>query len=103
MGPSARKVKPLSLLASARATSRSKVTRVSLMDTGVGSRLVRAKKSFKQNRSAATHEALVRAARKVFEEKGFEAAQTPDIAAAAGVSTGAFYRYFEDKKQVFLE
>jgi AcrR family transcriptional regulator len=65
--------------------------------------LVRATKSFKQHRSAATHEALVRAARKVFEEKGFEATQTPDIAAAAGVSTGAFYRYFKDKKQVFLE
>jgi AcrR family transcriptional regulator len=65
--------------------------------------LVRATKSFKQHRSAATHEALVRAAREVFEEKGFDAAQTPDIAAAAGVSTGAFYRYFKDKKQVFLE
>jgi AcrR family transcriptional regulator len=68
-----------------------------------GSLLVRAKKSFKQPRSAATHEALVRAARAVFEAKGFDAAQTPDIAAAAGVSTGAFYRYFKDKKQVFLE
>ncbi len=65
--------------------------------------LVRATKSFKQHRSAATHEALVRAAREVFEEKGFEAAQTPDIAARAGLSTGAFYRYFKDKKQVFME
>jgi AcrR family transcriptional regulator len=65
--------------------------------------LVRKEKSFKQNRSAATHEALVRAARVVFEEKGFEGAQTHEIAATAGVSTGAFYRYFEDKHEVFLD
>jgi AcrR family transcriptional regulator len=65
--------------------------------------LARKEKSFKQDRSAATHEALLRAARDVFAEKGYEKTQTPDIAAAAGMSTGAFYRYFEDKRQVFLE
>jgi AcrR family transcriptional regulator len=65
--------------------------------------LARAPKSWKQPRSKVTHEALVRAAREVFEEKGYDAAQTPDIAKAAGVSTGAFYRYFKDKKAVFLE
>ena len=65
--------------------------------------LAPAPKSWKQSRSRDTHEALVRAAREVFAEKGYDAAQTPDIAAAAGVSTGAFYRYFKDKKQVFLE
>ncbi len=65
--------------------------------------LVRTTRSFKQRRAAATYEALLRAAAKVFAEQGYEGAQTPDIAAAAGVSTGAFYRYFTDKKQVFLE
>jgi len=65
--------------------------------------LQKKEKRFKQDRSAATHEALVRAAREVFEAKGFEGAQTPEIAATAGVSTGAFYRYFEDKQEVFLE
>jgi len=34
---------------------------------------------------------------------GFDAAQTPDIAARAGVSVGTFYRYFDDKRQVFIE
>jgi AcrR family transcriptional regulator len=60
-------------------------------------------KRFKQNRSAATHEALLRAARVVFEDKGYEGAQSHEIAKVAGVSTGAFYRYFDDKQEVFLE
>ena len=60
-------------------------------------------REFKQRRSAATYEALLRAAARVFARKGFEAAQTPEIAADAGVSTGAFYRYFDDKRAVFVE
>ena len=39
----------------------------------------------------------------MFARKGFDAAQTPEIAAEAGVSTGAFYRYFTDKREVFVE
>jgi AcrR family transcriptional regulator len=58
---------------------------------------------FKQRRSAATYEALLEAAARVFAERGFDDAQTPEIAAEAGVSTGAFYRYFTDKRQIFLE
>jgi AcrR family transcriptional regulator len=60
-------------------------------------------REFKQRRSAATYEALMRAAARVFARRGFEAAQTPEIAAEAGVSTGAFYRYFADKRAVFVE
>ena len=60
-------------------------------------------REFKQRRAAATYEALVAAAARVFGRKGFEAAQTPEIAAEAGVSTGAFYRYFTDKRAVFVE
>lgn len=58
---------------------------------------------FKQERAKKTHEALIRAAAKVFADRGFEGAQTPDIAAAAGVSTGALYRYFKDKRALFIE
>jgi AcrR family transcriptional regulator len=65
--------------------------------------LARAPREFKQKRAAATYEALLKAAARVFAEAGFDDAQTPDIAAAAGVSTGAFYRYFTDKRQIFLE
>jgi AcrR family transcriptional regulator len=60
-------------------------------------------REFKQRRAAATYEALVAAAARVFARRGFEAAQTPEIAAEAGVSTGAFYRYFTDKRAVFVE
>ena len=62
-----------------------------------------APREFKQRRSAATYEALLAAAARVFARRGFEAAQTPEIAAEAGMSTGAFYRYFTDKRAVFIE
>jgi AcrR family transcriptional regulator len=62
-----------------------------------------AHREFKQRRSAATYESLLQAAARVFAKKGFDATQTPDIAAEAGVSTGAFYRYFTDKREVFVE
>lgn len=58
---------------------------------------------FKQPRSEATYEALIAAATKLFAARGFDATQTPEIAAAAGVSTGALYRYFSDKRQLFIE
>jgi len=62
-----------------------------------------AEPAIKQERAKKTREALVRAGAKVFAEKGFDGAQTPDIAAAAGVSTGALYRYFKDKRALFIE
>ena len=60
-------------------------------------------REFKQARSERTYEALLTAAAKLFAERGYDATQTPDIAKAAGVATGAFYRYFDDKNQTFLE
>lgn len=60
-------------------------------------------REFKQKRAAATFDALVAAAARVFARRGFEAAQTPEIAAEAGVSVGALYRYFKDKRAVFVE
>lgn len=62
-----------------------------------------APREFKQRRSAATYESLLAAAARVFARLGFDAAQTPEIAAEAGVSTGAFYRYFTDKRAAFIE
>lgn len=60
-------------------------------------------RQFSQARARKTYEALVEAAMRVFAERGFDATQTPDIAAAAGVSVGSFYRYFTDKKEIYLE
>ena len=36
-------------------------------------------------------------------EKGYHNISTPDIAKAAGVSTGIIYQYFTDKKEIFIE
>jgi AcrR family transcriptional regulator len=58
---------------------------------------------FTQERARKTFEALIEAAAAAFLEAGYDATGTPDIAERAGVSVGTFYRYFEDKKQAYLE
>ena len=60
-------------------------------------------RTFEQARARATYEALLDSARDVFSRHGFDDAQTPDIARAAKVSVGTFYRYFRDKRQIFVE
>lgn len=62
-----------------------------------------AERRFPQARARATYQAIVEAARAVFAERGYDAAQTPEIAARAGVSVGTFYRYFVDKRQALVE
>lgn len=59
--------------------------------------------AFPQERARRTYEALIAAATKAFAEDGYDATGTPDIARRAEVSVGTFYRYFDDKKQVFVE
>jgi AcrR family transcriptional regulator len=58
---------------------------------------------FTQERARKTYEGLVTAAAECFLNAGYDATGTPDVAARAGVSVGTFYRYFDDKKQVYLE
>src|SRR4051812_32420004 len=58
---------------------------------------------FPQERARRTYEALITAATKAFTAEGYDATGTPDIARRARVSVGTFYRYFDDKKQVFVE
>ena len=45
--------------------------------------------------------ALLRSARKVFEERGYHRARIADIASGAGLSVGAFYKHFESKADLF--
>lgn len=54
-------------------------------------------------RGRRTRRALVRAARKVFEAKGFLDTRVSDIADEAEVAYGTFYTYFDSKEQVFSE
>ena len=50
------------------------------------------------DRSAATRASLVQAARLLFAEHGFGGVGTETIVAAAGVTRGALYHQFADKK-----
>lgn len=52
-------------------------------------------------RSAATRDALVAAARPLFAEHGYAAVSTDQIAKAAGVTRGALYHQFAGKEELF--
>ena len=52
-------------------------------------------------RSAATQNALISAARALWGERGYAEVGTPEIAAAAGVTRGAMYHQYPDKAALF--
>jgi AcrR family transcriptional regulator len=54
-----------------------------------------------EQRSRATREALLSAARTLFAERGYAAVSTEEIVRAAGVTRGALYHQFRDKEQLF--
>jgi AcrR family transcriptional regulator len=58
---------------------------------------------FRQERSRRSYQALLDAAAELFAQHGYDAVGTPEIAQRAGVSVGTFYRYFDDKHEVYLE
>ena len=49
-----------------------------------------------------TRSSLVRAAAKLFSERGLEGASIDEIAEAAGYTKGAFYANFGSKEELFL-
>jgi AcrR family transcriptional regulator len=50
-----------------------------------------------------TEASILAAAVAVFSERGYAAATVADIVQGCGISRGAFYLYFQDKKDVFRE
>lgn len=57
----------------------------------------------KQMRGVETRNAILDAAAALFAEQGYDPTTTHQIAAQAGVSVGALYRYFADKEAVLVE
>jgi AcrR family transcriptional regulator len=55
------------------------------------------------DRGQKTREALVIAARKVLEQRGFPATRVADITRLARVAHGTFYTYFDSKEDVFRD
>lgn len=53
-------------------------------------------------RSAATKGALLSAARRLWGERGYAGASTPEIAEAAGVTRGAMYHQYANKTELFV-
>lgn len=52
-------------------------------------------------RGDATRESLLRAGRELFAERGYAAVGTEEIVARAGVTRGALYHHFVDKRDLF--
>jgi AcrR family transcriptional regulator len=61
------------------------------------------KRRTQEERSAATRDALIVAARMLWGLRGYAEVGTPEITAAAGVTRGAMYHQFTDKAALFSE
>ncbi|MFI9081448.1 TetR family transcriptional regulator [Streptomyces sioyaensis] len=57
----------------------------------------------RERRKQRTHEALMQAAARLFQDHGYEATTVKDIAVAAGIGERTFFRYFPSKESLILQ
>lgn len=57
----------------------------------------------KQKRGVATKAAIMRAAHEVIRQKGRDYFTTGDVAKAAGVSVGSYYRHWANRAELLVE
>lgn len=57
--------------------------------------------SKKAERAQLSRQALIDSARRLFEEKGYAATSTEELLAETGLTRGALYHHFKDKKALF--
>src|SRR5215212_4767470 len=67
------------------------------------SRKLRQVPRISDTRRAANRAAILDAARRCFARDGFHQTSMPDLVAEAGISAGAFYRYFRGKDELIHE
>ncbi|WP_052440520.1 TetR/AcrR family transcriptional regulator [Streptacidiphilus anmyonensis] len=75
------------------------------MDTTAGGAapLIQQAEGRREQNKRRTHEALIEAAGRLFQERGYESTTVRDIAAAAGVGERTFFRYFPSKESLVLQ
>ena len=74
---------------------------VAMSELATAPRASNAKRDRRKENAEATRAALCGAGRKLFGANGFEATSVGELCAEAGVTTGALYHHYRDKKGLF--
>jgi AcrR family transcriptional regulator len=66
-------------------------------------RQIAASEKYENDPKGKRKQIIIKAAITIFSQKGYHRTKIQDISKAAGISTGTFYLYFENKRELFTE